>query len=226
MIAELILFGISVLPVILIIAFVYYKDKNKEPFELLAKLFIGGIGSCALVLILSPILGKIMPILSADSNYLNNFELIAYVFIGIAFVEEFCKWIVLYKISYNDIDFDEFYDMILYATFVALGFAFFENLFYVYSYGLFTGMTRAISSIPCHASCGILMGYYLGLSKIASVNGRKDLHRKNIIYSLLIPIIVHGIYDYCLFVNRIEFIVGLVIFMISVYVYAIRKIYI
>ena len=40
------------------------------------------------------------------------------------------------KISYNDNAFNEYYDAILYCVFVALGFACFENLLYVYQNGI------------------------------------------------------------------------------------------
>ena len=61
-----------------------------------------------------------------DESSLNTFQLILYVFLGIALIEEFSKWIMLYVLSYNDRNFDELYDMIIYGAFVALGFAFFE----------------------------------------------------------------------------------------------------
>lgn len=148
--AELILFTISSLPVFLLGMFIYKKDRNKEPWKLLVKLFVGGILSCFLVLIVSAILGALFPILSADSSTLNLFELIIHVFIGVALVEECCKWIFAYKFSYNDEHFDEIYDMIIYNVFVALGFAFFENLLYVYENGIMTGIIRAISAVLGH----------------------------------------------------------------------------
>lgn len=71
MIAELILFTVSVLPVFLIGMFTYKKDRQKEPVKLLVKLFLGGMGSCFLVLVISLILGFIFPIFSADAKDLN-----------------------------------------------------------------------------------------------------------------------------------------------------------
>ena len=86
---ELILFVVSVLPVFLIGMFVYKKDRQKEPTKLLIKLFLGGIGSCFLVLIVSLFLDLIFPIFSADETDLNLVELFIQVFIGVALVEEF-----------------------------------------------------------------------------------------------------------------------------------------
>lgn len=221
---ELILFIISSLPVFLLGMFVYKKDKNKEPWKLLLKLFAGGILSCFLTLIVSYILSLFFPILSADYTTLNSFELIIYMFIGVALIEECCKWIIVYKFSYNDKNFDEIYDMIVYSVFVALGFAFFENLLYVYLGGISTGIVRALSAVPGHAFYGVFMGYYLGLAKQSNINNRKDLNTKYIILSILVPIILHGIYDYCLSSGKVIFIIIFLIFIILLYVYAIKKI--
>ena len=169
---ELLLFIVSILPVILIGVYIYKKDQQKESAKLLTKLFLGGIGSCLLVLIISLIMEMIFPIMGSEPEELNLIELIIYVFIGIALVEEFCKWIMVYLISYHDDDFDELYDAILYSMFVALGFACFENLAYVSQTGIGTGILRALLAVPGHACDGMLMGYFLGLSKIDAINNR------------------------------------------------------
>ena len=222
--SEIILFTVSALPIVLIGMFVYKKDRQKEPIKLLTKLFLSGIGSCFLVFIISYILGLIFPILSADASKLNLIQLFIHVFIGVALVEEFCKWIMAYKISYNDKDFDEFYDIVLYCIFVALGFAFFENLLYVYEGGVGTGVIRALLAVPGHACDGVLMGYYLGLSKINALNNRTLFQKKYLILSILIPTLAHGIYDYCLFTGRLIFIIIFLIFIVCMYIYVLRKV--
>lgn len=222
--AELILFTVSVLPVILIGFFIYKRDKNKEPIKILVELFVGGILSCFLVLLISFIMSLIFPIFRADAATLNLLELVIYVFIGVALVEEFCKWIFAYKIAYHSNHFDEMYDMIVYAAFVALGFACFENLGYVYQYGIGTGLVRAILAVPGHACDGVFMGYYLGLAKLSKYNNRNDLSKKYLVYSILVPTILHGIYDYCLFSGYLVLILLFFVFVIIMFIMAIRRI--
>ncbi len=222
--AELILFIISALPVVLLGRYIYKHDKDKEPAKLLTKLFLGGILSCFLVLIVSGILGTIFPIFAADSETLDIVELFIYVFIGVALVEEVCKWLMAYFISYNDKAFEEIYDMIVYCVFVSLGFAFFENLLYVYQNGVATGILRAILAVPGHACDGVFMGYYLGVAKVSSLNGRVDLKNKNLMLSIVVPMILHGIYDYCLFVGNGFFFIIFIIFIILLYNNTISKI--
>ena len=224
MLNELILFAISVIPVVIIGGFIYKKDQDKEPKRILIKLFLGGIGSCILTVIASLIIEIFIPFFSLDASKLDLLSLLIYVFLGIALVEEFCKWIMAYSLSYNDYHFDELYDMIIYCVFVALGFACFENLFYVYQSGITVGIFRALLAVPGHACDGMFMGYYLGLSKISSVNNNQTLKRKNILLSILIPTITHGIYDYCLLTEKIPFIVLFFLFVILMYIFALRRI--
>ncbi len=220
----LILFIISALPVVLLGIYIYKKDRNKEPLKLLIKLFLGGILSCFLVLFLSGILGSIFPILTAETSELNLLELIIRVVIGIALIEEICKWFFVYFFSYNSKEFDEIYDMIIYSTFVALGFAFFENLLYVFQGGISTGIVRAILAVPGHAWDGVFMGYYLGIAKQSSINNNKKLTKKNIILSILVPTILHGFYDYCLFTGNLIFILMFLVFIILLYIHSIKRI--
>ena len=215
---ELILFIVAALPVVLVGKYIYDKDKEKESGSILTKLFIGGILSCFLTLIISGIMESFFPIFAADYETLDMFGLMIYVFIGVALVEEFSKWVMVYFFSYNSHEFDNIYDMIVYGAFVALGFAFFENLLYVfYNGGISTGIVRAVSAIPGHTCDGVFMGYYLGLAKVSSANGREDLKTKNMIFSILIPTILHGIYDYCLMVGNLYFVLTFLYFYIDVF---------
>lgn len=215
---------ISVVPVILLCKYIYSKDRNKESPKLLKKLFVGGVLSTFLTLLLSFLLEKIFPIFAQDPENLNLFVLFINVFFGIALVEEFSKWIVTYFLSYKSKEFDEIYDMIVYSTFVALGFACLENILYVVSSGFLTGIIRALLAVPSHACDGVLMGYYLGLAKQSEINNRKDLKQKNIFLSIFIPFLVHGLYDYCLFSRNIYFLFVFLAFVIYIYILAINKI--
>ena len=57
------------------------------------------------------------------------------------------------------------YDGIVYAVFVGMGFAIFENIKYVLEYGLLTGILRAMTAIPGHCAFAIIMGTFYGSAK-------------------------------------------------------------
>lgn len=198
----LLLLILSVAPVIFFGYIIYKNDFDKEPKRLLFKLFVCGIASAFLTLLISVIMQIFIPFFGYETEQLNVIELIPYVFIGIALVEEFSKWIFVYLLEYNDQEFNHLYDGIVYAAFVSLGFACFENILYVVpngAAGISTAITRALLAIPGHLCDGIMMGYFLSLAKLALKNNNPTLSKKNLILSLLVPTLAHGVYDYLIF---------------------------
>ncbi len=114
--------------------------------------------------------------------------------------------------------FDEPYDGIVYSSSVALGFATIENILYLIANGLEYALGRALLPVSSHAIFGVIMGYYLGKAKF-SVHSK----RKWIVLSLLIPFILHGIYDYIL-ISQTNWIYVMLPFMIFLWWLGIRKV--
>ncbi|MFH1120531.1 MAG: PrsW family glutamic-type intramembrane protease [Bacteroidota bacterium] len=181
---------ISVLPVIFILIYIYYKDKyEKEPLGLLLKAFIGGVMSAGATLLL------LIP--------LNGYDLQAGNVVAGAFIkafgwaaipEESLKFIFLYWIIWKNRNFNEYYDGIVYAVSVSLGFACFENILYVTQHGITVGITRAFLSVPAHALFGVVMGYFFSLARFHDTNTLNNLFK-----SLFYAIILHGIFDFLIF---------------------------
>lgn len=219
---------IAILPAILIGTYVYKKDKNKEPIKLLIRLFISGIVSCFLVLFVSEILKSIFPFLDVDIKTGTFFDVFIYSFITVALVEEGCKLLMTYLLAYKNKEFDEIYDIIVYSVFVALGFAAFENILYVFSnasngLGLQVGILRGLLAVPGHACDGLFMGYYLSLAKLAQMQNQPSVAKKNFIKSLIIPTILHGIYDFCCMAGHPTFYIVFLVFVIGMYITAIKR---
>ncbi len=219
-----ILLFIAIIPVTAILLYVYGKDRNKEPTKLLVKLFIFGIVSCFITVAISEVLESIIPLFGYETDELSGIELFISVFIGIALIEEFSKWLMAYLIGYKSEEFDEVYDSIVYAIFVSLGFAFFENVLYViYNQSLLVGALRGILSVPGHACYALYMGYYLSLAKIFSRKGRKDIEKLYLVLSVIVPTILHGIYDYCI-LSKIEILLLVfVAFIAFLYCFSIKR---
>ncbi len=209
---------LSILPIILIAIYFYKKDIHKEPIKLLQKLFISGIIAGLLVIVISLIYNYLIPNYQniTSNKYLNMF---IYSFIFVSLIEEIFKFIMIYIVSYNNPEYDEFYDIILYSVFVALGFACFENLLYTLpNNNIYVAITRGLTAIPAHACYQTSMGYYLTLSKFYP--NKKRLY---IILSIIIPIILHGFYDVLLYLGNIIFVIIFVIFLITMFVLTITN---
>ena len=186
---------LAVLPVIGILSYIYKKDVHKEPNGALMKVFIFGLLTVVPAVILEIILSPFFP----TENCKSIIRLFINVFIGVAFIEEILKWLVVKIFVYRHSDFDETFDAVVYAVFASLGFACIENLLYVLLLGVGTGIVRAITAVPLHACTGIIMGYYIGKAKLSSENTGKYNEMLYIFLSILLPVIVHTIYDFLIF---------------------------
>lgn len=220
----LLLLFFSILPVILVGRYIYKKDSEKEPTSLLIKLFFSGMLSCIVTLLITLRLSFLFPVLLQDKVNLDLISLFFYVFFGIALVEEFSKWLFVYNIGFSSKEFDQGFDIVVYSVFVALGFACFENIFYVLENGIYTAIIRGLLAVPGHACDGVFMGYYLYLSKLSMLSGDMNLKKRYLFLSVLIPMLLHGFYDYCLFSQRIIFILLFFVFIIILYVTTFRKV--
>ena len=218
---SLIILLIAVLPVYLIALFVYNKDKDKESRRLLTKLFFMGMFSCLPAIVIEIVFDIFLGEPAATDGLVILF---VKTFFCIALVEELCKWFFTYKITYKHEEFDHVYDAVVYAVFVSLGFALFENIFYVFLKGITVGLFRAITAVPGHAIYAIIMGEYLGISKIHEINGQHKKSRVALSLSIIMPAIAHALYDYCLLSERFEFIVIFFIFLIFLYVLGFKKV--
>lgn len=218
-----ILFGLSVLPAIIIIAYIRSKDKiEKEPAGLLISLFLLGV--------LSIIPAIVIGIAAEEfaKEYLDE-ESSLYVFLNaffmVGFVEEGGKFVMLRLRTWKHPAFDYTFDAIVYAVTVSLGFATFENILYVMSDGtMYTAILRGVLSVPGHAINAVFMGYYYGLAKKCEYLGDYNGKIKNLFKSWIVASIIHGFYDFCLMIEKSEFIVIFFIFEIFITIYTIRKI--
>lgn len=186
----MLLIFVSVFPVFFILIYIYYRDKyEKEPLGLLIKAFFGGVLSAIATLIVMSPASLFFPELEGVSS---NAFLMA--FAGAAIPEEFFKFVFLYLIIWKNHNFNEYYDGIVYAVFVSLGFACLENILYVNQHGLGVGIMRGIISVPSHALDGVIMGYFFSLARFMPTRRREYLFK-----SLFYAILAHGIFDYLLF---------------------------
>src|SRR5262245_42636153 len=113
------------------------------------------------------------------------------IFLGVAFVEELAKFLVLGKLARGDREIDEPFDWVVYAVAVSLGFATLENLVFVLQGGPAVAWARALTAVPAHAACGTTMGWWLARGSLRSPEGAERAR----FFALLEPTLWHGVYD-------------------------------
>jgi len=215
-----ILLYLSILPSILLGFYIYKKDVvEKEPISLLIRSFIGGVVSGILVIILSIIL-KINEFPLETST-----QILFYSFILVALIEESIKFFMTYLLAYKNKEFNYQYDGIVYASFISLGFATYENLLFVFEQAnIQTAIYRGLLTVPAHVFFAIFMGYYLGIAKHYKRYNSKKKEKKFLALSYIVPIILHGFFDYCLFTGSITGVVFFLIFMFILYIISFKKV--
>lgn len=227
---------------------------EKEPIGLLLGLFGLGVLSCVPAVILesiaSPVIEGVFSVFGTDyevdgvvytvlSDGWYNVYCAVDAFIGVALMEELSKWVMLVLLTRKNKNFNCLFDGIVYAVFVSLGFAALENVLYAFEYGFDTVLMRAVTSIPGHMFFGVFMGMYYSLARLdrelqsaenaLAAQGKIAIRQPynpstNMWKSLLMPILVHGFYDFCLFTGEWYFVIIFYIFLIAMYIYCFSKI--
>ena len=209
----------AIIPTIVILAIVYNTDKEKEPTKLLLSLFGVGILSCFLTVVISFAFDSVLSVFKII-NEKSYIYIIFRCFLQVALIEELSKWIFCYSIGWNNKEFNHQYDAIVYCVFVSLGFATFENVLYSLHFGLKTSILRGVISVPSHAAFAVIMGYYISKAKISK--NAKDQYL-NMIYSIIIPVLLHGVFDLCLTIGQKALIIFLLL-VVYLYIDGFKKI--
>lgn len=212
------LLSVALLPAGILLGYIYRMDTiEKEPAKLLLRLFLFGC-LCAVPASILEGVGEAL-IDRFQGNTLVYLLLDAFIVVAVA--EEGCKFAFLCT-AWNNPAFDYRFDAIVYAVCVSLGFAALENLMYVFQYGLGTGLIRAFTSVPGHCFFGVYMGYWFGRAKHARYYGLPG-SGKYLALSFLVPVLLHGFYDFCCFMSgNTLFLILFYAFLIVFFVSAIR----
>ena len=185
-----IILAASLLPVILLMVYIYNRDTfNKEPLPLLLKAFGFGVLAAVLDIPVAKVLEFIVPKVFSSPGW----DAFHSAFFSAAFPEEFCKLLILYLCIWKNPNFDEYYDGLEYAAFVGLGFAGVENVLYIMQGGLGLAVGRGIFAVPAHFFFAIFIGYFFSLARF-----RYEKRNLYMILAYVIPVILHGIYDFLL----------------------------
>lgn len=242
----------ALIPAIVLAVYIYKKDSaEKEPPKLLAALLFSGVIIAIPVVWLEGI---------ADSTIFNLFlpftnevegefvlpNQLYYIYIwgqntiGVALIEEGFKWLALYWITSKNKNFNSLFDGVIYASFVSLGFAGFENILYSLEYGWGTAVARMITAVPAHTFFGIIMGYYytswhmmekarvqeIGYINAGILKYTKELFsgKKMLVLSVVIPTLIHGYYDFCCSVEEFWATIFFYMLMAGLYIFCFARV--
>ena len=210
----------ALLPALFLMRYIYRKDTiEKEPKGMLVGLVFLGVAAAVVAVIFETLGTNLL------SNYLSADDpayMIVLAFLVVAVVEEGAKYLFLVWRTWRDPNFNYRFDGIVYAVFVSLGFAAFENISYVMGYGLTTAVARALLAIPAHMGFAVFMGYFYGRAKRCNDVGNVRGRRLNLWASFLVAVFLHGFYDACALLGTLLSTLVFVAFVIAMYIIVIR----
>ena len=189
----------ALLPAILLLVYIRKKDRlEPEPPRLIRKLVLGGVLAIVPAIILEDIVSSVL-----DATVPQGTVLYATLeaFVVAAMVEEACKLFFLHRFTWKDPNFNCWFDGIVYAVAVSLGFAALENVLYVLQGGLTVALMRAILSIPGHMGFAVFMGMRYSRAKFWQMRGDPARAKQAMLSAYLLAVLMHGIYDACLMIN-------------------------
>ncbi len=182
-----------ILPVIFWAWYHYYKDRClPEPIGHLALMFVLGIASSFLALYMYQALDLVN--LRYDAYLLaetNPIGLFVYSLLAIGPIEELAKMIPFLLIAIHFKEFNEPIDGIIYASFIALGFAAFENIQYIQFASATEALARGFAGPVVHIVFASIWGYYIGRAWLC-----KRKWARTIIATFAFTALLHGIYDF------------------------------
>ena len=189
-----ILIAAAVIPAIFLMLRVWRADRlEPEPPQLLLNLVVAGVISALLALLSERVLSFVLDRFVAQNTVL--YPVLLY-FVVVAVSEEGAKYFMLRRRTWKNPDFNCQYDGVVYAVFVSLGFALWENISYVLHYGFQTALVRAVTAIPGHACFGVFMGVFYGIARRLDNEGNHTASKISRRFGLLVSILLHGAYDF------------------------------
>ena len=191
---NIILVAAAVIPAVYLMVRVYQADRlEKEPIGLLVSLLFLGVISTSLAAVTEELGASLLAGLFPQGGLLFN-ALLYFIVVGIS--EEGFKYLVLRLRTWKSPHFNCQFDGVVYAVFVSLGFALWENIAYVLRYGFGTALARAVTAIPGHACFGVFMGVWYGAAKRYELAGNVEEAARARKMALLVPVLLHGVYDF------------------------------
>ncbi len=208
------LFQLAASPAAMLALFIFFKDKyEKEPYFMLVTCGLFGFISCGYVLALD---------LAIEHIPIKQGSLFS-VFVLSAGTEELIKLIFVFFLNFKNKQLNEPFDAVIYSSYVCLGFAWAENIIYVFSPelgGLETAFMRAVFSVPGHFLFSVLMGYNLA----SFTYYKKGI--KYLAFTFLVPYAAHAVYNLILIWENEFYIIFFIPYILFLWIFCLKKIHI
>ena len=188
---------LAILPSIIWLVYFLRKDVHPEPNSQVLKVFFGGAIITLPALLIELGAEKALEALALPFLFAS----LVNIFLGVAFVEEILKYLVVRINILRSPEFDEPIDAMLYMIIVALGFAGVENILLFFKPGIFVepfdpfllSLVRFLGATFLHALCSATIGFFLAFSLF-----HQRRHLSFLIIGVGIATLLHGFYNFAI----------------------------
>lgn len=204
---------LGILPSVIWLAFYLQKDIHPEPKKWILLVFFFGMAIAPFVIIVEWQAIGFFNFLNLNSpDFFNSFaKNLAIVFVGIAAIEEFFKYLaVRFAMKHNPV-FDEPADAMIYMIVAALGFAAVENIIVMNSFApsILFDWTQPLAILAIrfagatflHTLTSAIIGFYYALS-LTETDMPKISRHLFIIKGFAIAIFLHGFFNYFIIISK------------------------
>lgn len=169
----------AVFPAVAITSWVARRDRLPEPRKVVVTTAVLG-GLAAIPILIVEVLLVLVLGLPDDPSALETIgQAVLMAFVVASLTEESFKFLVIRGYAARHDEFDEPFDGIVYGVAASLGFALVENVLYVLGGwmdsgvrgGIVIAIMRALTAVPMHAACGIIMGTCIGIGRFKPGRG-------------------------------------------------------
>lgn len=201
---------LAFLPALIYSYIIYFNDRNNIKLRTTLSYIIGGCISITFLDVFTTVFPKFQKMMFTipsgmiDLNTMTLFQQptaltwVIFAFIQVALLEETTKAMawgamsLFRKGQYNKSD--TLFSTMFYSCMISVGFSGLENLQYMIRFqeeNIF--IQRSLTAVIIHMVCGLLMGYFIALSRL-----KRDLFKriKYQITGILTAALFHGSYDY------------------------------
>jgi RsiW-degrading membrane proteinase PrsW (M82 family) len=185
----------AIAPSLLVLWTIASMDNRREPTRVvLATFLFGAAGALSLSYLHIPVPGiSILANWPIIQTYLHaTFE--------VAAPEEAAKLIVLIFFCSRYIAYDHPMEGVVYGAAVGLGFAAYENLFYLASnaeYWMTIAFARGLFTVPMHGALAIIIGMYVAKARFGQARHRgRGFRIKDYFTGWAIAVALHGMFDF------------------------------
>ncbi len=193
----------AIAPSLLILWTIATMDNRREPARVVLIAFFLGAASAYLISYLK------MPVpglsLLGDAPVLQAYLQAT---VGVAAPEEAIKLIVLVFFCSRYIAYDHPMEGVVYGAAVGLGFAAYENLFYLATnpdVWKTLALVRGLFTVPVHGALGVIIGIYAVKARFGTVTAetrRRGYRTTSYLTGWAIATVLHGLFDFPLLLQR------------------------